>query len=188
MRVCQWIAMPLLLLIAAGCPGNGPQLEPIPLESSQVTPALDSNMTALAVSIDDAVKWVGDSDTMGCFGDSEPEHIDTPGGEPVAPRREEPQEAGIERFASDVVAFLNDEILTNLESTDGRILTYRIDPIALFCKDEDEEGNPTTHADCAELFDGADITVRVVSYAAGDLDMTLVINGYQPVTLKVHQD
>jgi hypothetical protein len=58
----------------------------------------------------------------------------------------------------------------------------------MFCQETDEAGTESLNEECAKMFADADVTIQVASYSKGDLEMTLVINSHEPLTLKVHQN
>ena len=185
MRLFKQSTALFISLLLIGCVSGNDNRKALPLEGSEVAPTLETNMKSVGASLDSGMEWLENSETLGCM--TEKQDSEThPAGDDEFPMEEESQ--GMADVASDLVQFLNEEILTTLEESDGAVLTYRLQPTDMFCQDTDEEGVTSINEECAEIFTDADVTIQVASYSEGDIEMTLVINSHKPLTLKIHQD
>ena len=176
------------LLLMGGCDGDkGSQNNPIPLDSGQVAPTLETNVKSIGESVDSNLTWLDESEFLGCMdGDEALPAVPGEDGE-GAEFIEEEEGPDMAQLGTDIVEFLDKEVLTNLEKTDGSTLTYRLDPVAMFCMQGDEEGNESIDPECEKIFEGADVTIQVVSFIEGDLELTLIVNSHKPVMLAVHK-
>jgi len=162
-----------------------PPPEPIALDSAQVHPSVQANLTDAGERVQEAFEWLKASETLGCIlGDDDEEEEEEPGD---GDTEEEEEPFSMLELFTDIADFLTDDILTTVETADGVTVLYTIDLITLFCEDE-EDGVTSIDEECAESFEDVVAQVSIVSYAEGELDMAILINGGAPVTISLHGD
>lgn len=189
-----WMSLtPLAALVASGaCLDESATRTRLPLDTAEVGFIAAANLRSAASAWTDATDWIGDDDmadwlvglpaaVTGAADDADVIDPSDPS-DPIDPNAGDDLGA----MAEDLADRLENELLVsaNLEAgadtEDGRVAIYLI-PAATVCGgDEDPE--------CLARFTAHPLRVRVVSYAAEDLDVTLLVGEarLEPLTIELH--
>ncbi|MCC6619997.1 MAG: hypothetical protein IT385_02000 [Deltaproteobacteria bacterium] len=170
MRHAPWPALIAAGLVGCNEESSAPR-EPLPLVASEIGPLAADNLRGMNLALDDASGWVADAELAGWLLDvagTDDEAIEDPvGGEPA------PDEQTMHERIDELADRLADELLVaaNVTHEEVGVVVFTI-PIASLCP---AEGDAPADAECVARFTANPLSVRVVSYAPGELELTLQV-------------
>jgi hypothetical protein len=207
-RLTTYFTLAGVLLLAGACDSTSgePGLTQQPITSAQASASASANLGALASGWTEASDWV----ETAAFATEVDKAMG--GGEEVPVDPNDPTvvegSMGIADMLQGLADFLEDEVMTadQVESEDGKTVVYLMNPEKM-CTSTDEYTStepalpgdppvdpappePVIDQDCVQQFTDVPIRVKVVSYAAGEVDVTLLVGTakIEVGTLAIHAD
>ncbi|MFO0750770.1 MAG: hypothetical protein U1F43_34635 [Myxococcota bacterium] len=184
------MATPLAVLLSGGCLDAPDERTALPLDTASLGFTAAANLRSAASAWTDATDWVADAELASWLGD-----LTSGAADATAPGVDDPPMSGDgapkspAAIADELADRLENDFLVvaNLESSDATSATYLI-PAASACDVEASPEPGSADADCLRRFTAIPLRLRVVSYAAQDLDIALLVGDVRlaPLTIELH--